>query len=95
MPDELSGYTTRSGRGAVTSSVWLLGATAPGGMQNTLESLCRRLDVAEVQSVGEVSVPDYCLMLAKIAHSYSAAEIGDRQFEPYLPRLILEKKLDS
>lgn len=95
MPDELSGYTTGSGRGGVTGKIWVRSASTSAGMRATLEGLCQRLKVAQVQPVGECRVHEFCLMLAKIAHSYSIAVIGNNSFVPFLPQVILKRNLDD
>ncbi len=43
--------------------------------------------------LGSFSVQVFCQMLAKIAHSYAIANLGENAFHPLLPDLILGKSL--
>ncbi len=93
MPDLLSGYTTTGNRGAAADNFWIRGASASEGFFEHLDDLIAKLGVHAVYPVAEARVEEFCLMLAKIAHSFAVAEIGSGQFEPLLLDLLLKRDL--
>ena len=44
---------------------------------------------------GDARVEEFCLMLAKIAHSYTVAEMGFGKFKPLLLNSILHRDLSQ
>jgi len=43
--------------------------------------------------IGSICIDTFCRMLAKIAHSYAIAKLGETAFNPLLPKIILEKNI--
>ena len=95
MPDLLSGRKTPNNRGAVTNRLWIRGASASRGFFEHMDDLIAELGVCSVMPEADAHVEDFCLMLAKIGHSYAAAELGNEEFEPFLLDLILQKNLTN
>jgi len=89
MPDELSGFTTIGRRDSAAKHFWIRGASFRHGFNAHMEQVTQELGVAEIQPTANFSTPEFCLMLAKIAHSYSIAEMGTDSFSPFLTSMIL------
>ncbi|MFZ3122675.1 MAG: HNH endonuclease [Thermodesulfovibrionales bacterium] len=95
MPDLLSGHKTLGNRGAVTERLWIRGASASHGFFDHMDDLIAELGVHSVMPEAKAHVKEFCLMLAKIAHSYAVAELGNQKFKPLLLELILQKNLSN
>ena len=95
LPDELTGNVTAGERGAKTKNIWIRGAFGQLGFRPHLEALARRFNVAELMPTGDVDVPSFCLLLAKVAHSYATAEMGVGKFEPFLPQIVTTGDLSN
>jgi hypothetical protein len=95
MPDELSGFKTTSPRDAATNSFWIRGASFRYGLTEHLEELAMKLNVAEIMPTATFQTPEFCLMLAKIAHSYAVAELGLDSFSAFLPPMIQSKDVSN
>jgi len=95
LPDDLTGKVTAGERGAKAKQLWTRGAFGQLGIQPHLEALARRFDVAEFMPTGTVDVPSFCLLLAKIAHSYVTAEMGVDNFEPFLSPIVTTGDLSN
>lgn len=95
LPDELSGLATTGKRDASTDKFWIRGACGKLGMQPHLEALARQLGVAELMPTGETDNEVFCLMLAKIAHSFVSAEIGSDNFEPFLASMVRDLDIEN
>jgi hypothetical protein len=91
----LSGYTTTGSRGPATGDFWIRGASASQGFFEHPNDLIAKLGVHAVYPVANATVEDFCLMLAKIAHSFAVAEVGSGQFEPLLLPLLLKRDLSN
>ncbi len=89
MPDELSGFTAMGRRDSSAKHFWIRGASFRHGFNVHMEQVAHELGVAAIQPTANFSTPEFCLMLAKIAHSYSIAEIGTDSFSPFLTSMIL------
>lgn len=91
MPDELSGYTSALGHvDAAAASFWIRGAAGPQGPDAHYAALSKELGVAAIQPIGQCDVPTVCQTLAKVAHSYAAAELGVGTFSPFLTSMITD-----
>ncbi len=95
LPDELTGNVTAGERSAKANKFWTRGAFGQLGVRSHLEALARRFGVVELMPTGEVDVPSFCLLLAKVAHSYATAEIRIGKFEPFLPHIITTGDLSN
>lgn len=95
MPDMLSGYITGSAREAVAKKFWIRAASASHGFFTHLDGLIANLGVHAVMPEGKAHVEEFCLMLAKIGHCFSIAEVRHGKFEPLLPDLILRRNLSN
>lgn len=92
---DLTGKVATGERGPKAKHFWIRGAFAQLGVRPHLEALARRFDVAELMPTGTVDVPSFCLLLAKIAHSYVTAEMGEGNFEPFLSPIITTGDLSN
>jgi len=90
MPDELSGYVTSGERGAVAQQLWIRGATSRGEIKSYVKALATELKVAAIEPTATISVPEFCRMLAKIAHAFAVAENGVDSFSPFLTPMICQ-----
>lgn len=88
MPDELSGYTTSGERGAAVRNLWVREASFRDGTMLHLKALAAELKVAAIEPGGDVRVPEFFRMLAKIAHAFAVAELGRGSFSPFLTPMI-------
>lgn len=95
MPEELTGQPVVGRRDAAAKTFWIRGASGPQGMNAHLESLARQLHVAAIMPTGDFDVPPFCLMLAKIAHSYAVAELGIDGFAPFVAEMITTKDVSN
>jgi len=95
MPDALSGYTTRGRRDASAKKFWIRGPEFEGGLKKHAEKLMKKYGFREINPTGDMDVLEFCLMLAKIAHSYAIAELGMQGVEAFLPRLIMESDMSD
>lgn len=88
LPDEISGSTTTGRRDSATNSSWIRAASFRDGLFPHLEYLCQRLGVASVMPTAKCLTTPFCLMVAKIAHAFAIAELGN-SFQPFLSEMIL------
>ena len=95
LPDLLSGVRTIGDRGPGTRVFWIRGASASAGFFDHLEDLIAKLRVHSVMPRAKADIRAFCLMLAKIGHSFSIAELGFGSFAPQLPALILRGDLSN
>lgn len=77
------------------SRFWIRGASIGEGFKPHLQDLCDKLGVHAVMPTAEARVPEFCLMLAKIAHAYAAAECGRDAAEWILPAAILARDVSD
>jgi hypothetical protein len=92
----LSPPTFVAGRESETSDAraqkfWIRGVSEGSGFNEHLEEICRRLGVHSVMPTGQVCVPEFCRMLAKIAHSFASAECGPETANWLLRPMILSQ----
>ena len=93
-PDLLSGQVTQGERGAKSNKFWIRGAAASReGFQRHLDYIITKYKVFGVYPEGKTYVEEFCLLLAKVAHSYATAEIGYGKFEPLLINFIIKRDL--
>lgn len=95
MPDELSGFTTVGQRYSAAKDFWIRGASFQHGFDVHMEQVAQELGVPAIQPTATFSTLEFCLMLAKIAHSYSVAELGTDSFSPFLISMILNNDMSN
>ena len=96
MPDLLSGKVTTHGRGATTKRLWIRGASpSPAPFKSHLDMLISKLGIHAVKPEAKVHAEEFCLMLAKIGHSYASGVLGRNNFEPFLTNFILKRDLGN
>jgi hypothetical protein len=88
LPDEISGITTTGRRDSATKTPWPRAISSRHTEPIHLEMLCQRLGVASVMPTAKCDTVAFCLMLAKIAHSFAVAELGLNGFEAFLLDMI-------
>ncbi len=96
----LSAPTFLAGRkssdaGAGASQFWIRGVSIGGEFKPHLQALRDKLGVHSVMPTAEARVPEFCLMLAKIAHSFAVAECGIEAAEWTLRSMILARDLSD
>ncbi|MCH7499413.1 MAG: hypothetical protein IH886_05305 [Nitrospinae bacterium] len=95
MPDALSGYTTSGRRDASAKKFWIRGSGFEKGINEQMQKLAEKYGFCEIFPTGEMFVSEFCLMLAKIAHSYAVAELGVQGFEPVLTKIIRDNDMSD
>jgi|ERR1019366_9064423 hypothetical protein len=95
MPDALTGAVTEGNRSAATSNIWIRGGGFWQDRNAHLQWLCNALGASEVMPIATVNTEPFCLTLAKIAHSFTVAELGVGTFEPFLPSVIRQRDLSN
>ena len=88
MPDEVTGDVQKAIRSAATSQFWIRGAGFWRNKDKHFEYLCKTLGVIAIMPSATIASEPFCLMIAKIAHSFAIAEMGLRAFDPFLPYMI-------
>lgn len=94
-PDALAGIVTMGDRSAATSSIWIRGGGFWQDRDAHLEWLCNALGASEVMPIATVHAEPFCLTLAKIAHSFAVAELGNDVFYPFLTEIIRRRDLSN
>jgi hypothetical protein len=95
LPDLVSGVRTMGARGPAAKVFWIRGASASLGFFDHLEDLIAKLGIHSVMPRAKAEIREFCLMLAKIGHSFATAELGHGSFEPLLPPLIVRGDLSN
>ena len=95
MPDALTGTVTEGNRGAETSNIWIRGGGFWQDREAHLQWLCNALGASEVMPTATLNTEPFCLTLAKIAHSFTVAELGVGAFDPFLPGMIRHRDLSN
>lgn len=95
MPEAITGITLDGDRGASTSNIWIRGAGFWRNKEDHLQWICNMLGAKEVMPTATVHTETFCLMLAKIAHSFVVAEVGLRRFRPFLNEIIRFRDLSN
>jgi hypothetical protein len=96
MPELLTGNRGAIGsRGPTTKRLWLRGASPSHIFDAHMENLVAKLGVHSIMPEGAARVPEFCSMLAKIAHSFAVAEAGLDAFEPLLLPILLGEDLSE
>jgi hypothetical protein len=90
MPDELSGAVTENDRDAKVRQLWIRAASFRDGIIPHLNRLAAFLNVAEIEPTAQFVAPPFFRMLAKIAHAFASAELGQGSFAPFLLPMIVE-----
>lgn len=83
-PDETTGLRPVGERGAKVQRLWIRGASFNHGIHRHLDELAARLGVAAINPTATFSAPEFFHMLAKMAHAFAMAELGEANFEPFL-----------
>jgi hypothetical protein len=95
LPDLVSGVRTIGARGPAARVFWIRGASASLGFFDHLEELIAKLGLHSVMPRAKAQVREFCLMLAKVGHSFATAELGYGSFEPLLTPLIVRGDLSN
>ena len=88
MPELLGGPLRTGRRDAATRQIWIRSPSFGEGLEKHLAHLTRKYGFQSIFPEAEVRVPEFVLMLAKIAHSYAVAEVGLHNLIPYLSEII-------
>ncbi len=88
MPDDLSGYSSIGQSGTAAKTFWIRGSPSELRREDHYESLCKKYGFHSIMPTGQVTTEEFCLLLAKIAHAFSTAEIAADLFQPYLKAMI-------
>lgn len=88
LPDEISGLITVDHRDSGTKSIWVRGGNLHNNTNAYLEFICRKYRMAAVMPTMNLKTHEFCLMLTKIAHAYTIAEVGINSFKPFLSTMI-------
>lgn len=80
MPGALTGDAD-SGKGAVTSRLWIRGASPSHNFHSLLQELVADLRVHSIMPESRADVDAFCRLLAKIAFSFAVAERGGKQID--------------
>ena len=88
LPDAITGEVSEGERGAASGSFWIRGAAFWRNKDAHLQWLCEALGAVSVMPTATVNTEPFCLMLAKIAHSFAVAELGLHGFRPFLTEMI-------
>jgi hypothetical protein len=91
LPDAVTGNLRKGNVSASTSKLWLRGAGFWRNKDEHLEWLCQQLGAIAVMPTATVHAEPFCLMLAKIAHSFAVAELGLGSFDPFLTNMIVNR----
>lgn len=86
----LTNPTALKRRVAATDRFWIRGASPAYIFKDLLENLTQELNVHSIMPEAKAHVPEFCQLLAKIAHSFAVGELGYGSFESYLLPSILQ-----
>lgn len=95
MPNLITGKKDSKRTGATTDRLWIRGASAYANFDIQMKSLLSKLKVYGVFPESIAQIPEFCQMLAKVAHSYAVAELGYKNFKPFLLGHIVKKELSD
>lgn len=95
MPDAVTGVVSEGDQGPGTANIWIRGAAFWRNKDEHLQWLCNELGAVEVMPEARVHTEPFCLMLAKIAHSFAVAELGLDTFSPFLTEMIRTRDLSN
>jgi HNH endonuclease len=76
---------------AATNKIWLKGVSPRQDFFDNPKGVAEDLGVFMNKFEIKLRLQDFCLMLMKIAYSFSIAEIGLNNFEPSILQMILKK----
>lgn len=93
-PGALTGTEESAAGGPKTDRLWIRGASPHHDFFDLLESLVRELGVYSVMPESKAEVPAFCSLLAKIAVSYIAADLGLSVSGSPLTRIAIGEDLD-
>ncbi|MBI5128096.1 MAG: hypothetical protein HZA66_01520 [Rhodopseudomonas palustris] len=88
LPSALTGKQTNEVSGSATREFWLRGGGFWQDRDSHLQWLCNILGAVQVMPMAEVQTDPFCLTLAKIAHAFTAAELGNGGFKPFLTEMV-------
>lgn len=95
MPIAVTQLTSNDNNGSATESLWVRGAGFWENKDAHLQYLCDLLGAVAVMPTATIHTDPFCLMLAKIAHSFTVAEYGLHNFSPFLREMILNRDLSK
>jgi hypothetical protein len=76
-------------RDAGNKSFWIRGGNFKDNVDEHCRRICEHLGVSAVMPEGRISTPEFCLMIAKVAHAFAVAQLGLGAFRPLLPGIIM------
>ena len=88
MPDAITGAVSGGNRTAATANIWIRGAAFWRNKDAHLQWLCDVLGAVAVMPTATVVTEPFCLLLAKVSHTFAVAELGVDGFKQFLPKLI-------
>ncbi|OGW66566.1 MAG: hypothetical protein A3H49_06925 [Nitrospirae bacterium RIFCSPLOWO2_02_FULL_62_14] len=94
-PGALTGTDESDAAGPVTSRLWVRGASPHHDFQELLQSLAQELRVHSLMPESKAEVSAFCSLLAKIALSYIAADIGVSAQRSRLAQIALGEDLTN
>lgn len=95
VPHLLTNETNPINIGAKTNRLWIRGASPSYVFNDLMEKLVNELQVYSIMPEGKASVPEFCQLLGKIAHSFAVGELGYNGFEPLLLKVIVKNDLSE
>lgn len=95
MPDAITGAVTTGNRSAATTRFWIRGGGFWADRDAHLQWLCEALGAVQVMPTATLNTESFCLTVAKVAHSFTIAELGLHAFDPFLCDMIRLKDLSN
>lgn len=95
LPSALTGIKNKEAHGSATERLWLRGGGFWQDRDRHLQWLCEALGAVQVMPTAEIQTDPFCLMLAKIAHAFTSAELSRDKFTPLLTNMIRHRDLSS
>ena len=84
LPDSVTGIDDGGNQSAASANFWIRGGGFRENKDAHLQMLCEMLGAVEVMPTGTLHTEAFCLTLAKVAHSFAWAELGNAAFDPFL-----------
>jgi hypothetical protein len=94
-PGALAGTDESAAPGPVTSRLWIRGASPHHDFQELLQSLVQELGVHSLMPESKAEVSAFCSLLAKIALSHIAADIGVSAQRSRLAHIALGQNMNN
>lgn len=95
MPSILTDAKDTDLKGAATKQFWIRGGGFWDDRDKHLQWLCDALGAIQVMPTADIRTEPFCLTLAKIAHAFAVAELGQSAFSPFLTEMIRRRDLSK